>query len=433
VSTQRVDRAAEPRDERVPGADGGEGLLARLELSSLMTVMRERGLRVSAARRLVLEALLAADGPMSAEQIAEGIGGRVPASDIASVYRNLQAFYEIGLVRPVHLGHGPGLHALAIAGEREYLTCERCADPRGARRGARDGRVPFRLLRELHPFSDRRPVSRLRRGDADGGKTVNAFTDGAGRRTRRRRMAAALTAEEWRRIGAMVAVVVGLHGVGFFILFALVAPHQYALGLSGAFTVGLGLTAYTLGLRHAFDADHIAAIDNTTRKLMSDGKQRSAPPGMTPAGATRMCSSVRSMGVPRTRPCSTGSGRAATRSGSKAATVPATSSSAARRSRSSTGPATARSCRYAQADDLSRQAALEREGTNACLTTPPSIRRLRRAGDGIPPGGCRRTGRATCTDAQAQQRHEPRRVAIRRRPRSPAMRAIEWAVTTPEL
>jgi Fur family ferric uptake transcriptional regulator len=95
-----------------------------------MALMRQRGMRVSAARRLVLEALLAADGPMSAEQIAEGIGGRVPSSDIASVYRNLQALWDIGLVRHVHLGHGPGLHALAVDGEREYLTCERCADYR---------------------------------------------------------------------------------------------------------------------------------------------------------------------------------------------------------------------------------------------------------------------------------------------------------------
>jgi len=71
----------------------------------------------------------------------------------------------------------------------------------------------------------------------------------------------------------MVAVVIGLHALGFFILIALVAPHHYALGTSGAFTVGIGLTAYTLGLRHAFDADHISAIDNTTRKLMSHGKR----------------------------------------------------------------------------------------------------------------------------------------------------------------
>ncbi len=98
------------------------------ELGAAISLMREHGLRVSAARRLVVEALLAADGPMSAEQIAEGIGGRVPCSDIASVYRNLQAFDDIGLVRHVHLGHGPGLHVLAMAGEREYLTCERCGE-----------------------------------------------------------------------------------------------------------------------------------------------------------------------------------------------------------------------------------------------------------------------------------------------------------------
>jgi len=109
---------------------GETGAAAVEDLSSAMAVMRGRGLRVSAARRLVLEALLAADGPMSAEQIAEGIGGRVPSSDIGSVYRNLQALEDIGVVRHVHLGHGPGLHALAVTGEREYLTCERCADYR---------------------------------------------------------------------------------------------------------------------------------------------------------------------------------------------------------------------------------------------------------------------------------------------------------------
>ncbi len=70
--------------------------------------------------------------------------------------------------------------------------------------------------------------------------------------------------------GAMTAVVIGLHVLGFGILIALVAPHRFRVGASGTFTVGLGLTAYALGLRHAFDADHIAAIDNTTRKLMAE-------------------------------------------------------------------------------------------------------------------------------------------------------------------
>jgi high-affinity nickel-transport protein len=71
----------------------------------------------------------------------------------------------------------------------------------------------------------------------------------------------------------LLAVVLGLHAVGFFILVAVVAPHRYHVGASGVFGVGLGITAYTLGLRHAFDADHIGAIDNTTRKLMNEGQR----------------------------------------------------------------------------------------------------------------------------------------------------------------
>ena len=49
--------------------------------------------------------------------------------------------------------------------------------------------------------------------------------------------------------------------------------HHYHLSKTGVFGLGTGVLAYTLGMRHAFDADHISAIDNTTRKLMADGKR----------------------------------------------------------------------------------------------------------------------------------------------------------------
>ena len=88
-----------------------------------------------------------------------------------------------------------------------------------------------------------------------------------------RRMKCSLEASQWRTVAGMAAVVLGLHALGFFLLIALIAPHRYRLGASGAFAVGTGVTAYTLGLRHAFDADHISAIDNTTRKLMVEGKR----------------------------------------------------------------------------------------------------------------------------------------------------------------
>ena len=92
----------------------------------------------------------------------------------------------------------------------------------------------------------------------------------------RRRLALAwrtLDAGERRTLAVIAAVVGGLHVAGFAILIALVAPSRYHVGSAGAFTVGIGITAYTLGLRHAFDADHISAIDNTTRKLMAEGKR----------------------------------------------------------------------------------------------------------------------------------------------------------------
>jgi high-affinity nickel-transport protein len=70
----------------------------------------------------------------------------------------------------------------------------------------------------------------------------------------------------------MAAVVLALHVIGWFTLVAVVAPHHYGVG-EKSFGIGIGVTAYTLGMRHAFDADHIAAIDNTTRKLMNEGQR----------------------------------------------------------------------------------------------------------------------------------------------------------------
>jgi high-affinity nickel-transport protein len=91
--------------------------------------------------------------------------------------------------------------------------------------------------------------------------------------SRRQRIASSLTPAEWRRAAGLAAVVVGLHVAGFVMLLAFVVPEHFTLGASGVFGLGVGITAYVLGLRHAFDADHIAAIDNTTRKLMSEGQR----------------------------------------------------------------------------------------------------------------------------------------------------------------
>jgi high-affinity nickel-transport protein len=81
-----------------------------------------------------------------------------------------------------------------------------------------------------------------------------------------------LSPAEWTRAGAMVATIIVLHVAGWAMLAAAVDGH-YRITSTEVFGFGTGILAYTLGMRHAFDADHIAAIDNTTRKLVNDGKR----------------------------------------------------------------------------------------------------------------------------------------------------------------
>jgi nickel/cobalt transporter (NiCoT) family protein len=80
-----------------------------------------------------------------------------------------------------------------------------------------------------------------------------------------RRWTRSLSRSEWLRLSGFGAAVLVLHvlGWGLFLYYSRAYP---AL-------VGLGTLAYAFGLRHAFDADHIAAIDNTTRKFLQEGKR----------------------------------------------------------------------------------------------------------------------------------------------------------------
>jgi high-affinity nickel-transport protein len=84
--------------------------------------------------------------------------------------------------------------------------------------------------------------------------------------------AGAWSGQDIPRLLRLLAVVAGLHIVGWGVLALLVAPHGYVVG-EQVFGLGLGLTAYAFGVRHAFDVDHIAVIDGATRKLAADGKR----------------------------------------------------------------------------------------------------------------------------------------------------------------
>lgn len=90
--------------------------------------------------------------------------------------------------------------------------------------------------------------------------------------SRTRRISEALSRGEWVRVGGMVSTIVGLNVLGWTML-GLALHGHYHITKTEVFGVGTGILAYTLGMRHAFDADHIAAIDNTTRKLIQEGER----------------------------------------------------------------------------------------------------------------------------------------------------------------
>jgi Fur family ferric uptake transcriptional regulator len=95
-------------------------------LDAALATVRARGLRASLSRRVLLTALAAAERPVTAEAIARGLDGRVPPTDIGSVYRNLDALAGIGIVRRLQACHGAALYTLADPDAAGYLSCVRC-------------------------------------------------------------------------------------------------------------------------------------------------------------------------------------------------------------------------------------------------------------------------------------------------------------------
>jgi nickel/cobalt transporter (NiCoT) family protein len=111
-------------------------------------------------------------------------------------------------------------------------------------------------------------------GQTQGGQTQGGTSAQAQMSIRKifRQSFATMSRTERLRVLGMYGSIVLLHALGFFVFIAYVLPAHYKL-----FGVGLSVTAYTLGLRHAFDADHISAIDNTTRKAMNQREDTGKP------------------------------------------------------------------------------------------------------------------------------------------------------------
>ena len=99
----------------------------------------------------------------------------------------------------------------------------------------------------------------------------------------------ALTPREWARAGGMTGTIIGLHVLGWGMLAAAGSGH-YHITRTEIFGFGTGILAYTLGMRHAFDADHIAAIDNTPASSSARASGRCRPGSSSPSANPASCS-----------------------------------------------------------------------------------------------------------------------------------------------
>lgn len=94
--------------------------------SDLLDALRARGLRVTAQRRLVLEALADADDHVSADDILERVQAKAPDVNMSTVYRTLEALEDVGIVYHTHLGHSMSQWHVAREEAHQHLVCERC-------------------------------------------------------------------------------------------------------------------------------------------------------------------------------------------------------------------------------------------------------------------------------------------------------------------
>lgn len=97
------------------------------QIDAVLELLRARGGRVTSPRRAILEALMAREGHLTAEQLTSAVHDRQPDVDMSTVYRFLDELEKMGVIDHVHLGHGPAVYHFADDGHH-HLVCEICGN-----------------------------------------------------------------------------------------------------------------------------------------------------------------------------------------------------------------------------------------------------------------------------------------------------------------
>ena len=92
----------------------------------LVTILRERGQRMTPQRQLILEAVQSLQGHISAEAVHSLVVQRFPQVNISTVYRTLELLQELGLVTHTHFDDGIAQYHRADEGLHQHLVCRAC-------------------------------------------------------------------------------------------------------------------------------------------------------------------------------------------------------------------------------------------------------------------------------------------------------------------
>lgn len=94
-------------------------------VEDVLALVRSKGGRATASRRILLEVLFEAPEHLTAEELTRAVQERAPDVHLSTVYRNLEELEELGVVAHTHLGHGPATYQLASLAHAHFL-CEHC-------------------------------------------------------------------------------------------------------------------------------------------------------------------------------------------------------------------------------------------------------------------------------------------------------------------
>lgn len=101
------------------------GTTAARSADDVIALVRARGGRATASRRLLLEILFEARDHLSAEELAVAVQARAPDVHMSTIYRNLEDLQRLGVVVHSHLGHGAATYQLAAQAHSHFI-CEGC-------------------------------------------------------------------------------------------------------------------------------------------------------------------------------------------------------------------------------------------------------------------------------------------------------------------